>query len=306
MGVGLEAEASRWEGLDSLRRLTEEEAAGLRDVVAVLEASRERLGGEARAAAARWPAELQGLFEGEPERAARTQQAWSLLKEGIEARDIGAYLARAREDAGEMAAQGVSFSVIVGWLTRMVPVVQAGLVERLGDDRARLLRALSALNRLLGALLSAAGTQYAEVRQELLEQEHRRILRELSVPVVPVWQGVLVVPLVGVLDSARARELTQTLLEAIARERARVAILDVTGVPAVDTQVADYLLRTVKAARLLGAQSVLVGIRPAIAQTLVRLGVDLEGVATEADLRSGLAYALRLLGLRIVEAAGDG
>ena len=299
------AEASSWDATDSLGRLTDEEAAGLRDVVAVFEASKERLEARARELAARWP-EVQALLDGDPTRAARAEQAWASLKQGVESRDISAYLAQAREDARDLASQGVAFSTVVGWATQMVPLVQASLVEQLGQDPARLLRGLNALNRLVGALLSVAGAEYVDMRQELLEQEHRRVLRELSVPVVPVWHGVLVVPLVGVLDSTRARELTQTLLESIARERARVAILDVTGVPAVDTQVADYLLRTVKAARLLGAQSVLVGIRPAIAQTLVRLGVDLHEVATEADLQSGLAYALRLIGQRIVEDAEDG
>ncbi|WP_324670198.1 STAS domain-containing protein [Geochorda subterranea] len=299
-GVGLMGEASSWDTADSLGRLTDEEAAGLQDVLAIFEASRERLEARMRELAARWP-DVQALLEDDPTRGARSQQSRALLREGVEARDIGAYLARAQQDARELAGRGVAFATVVRWLTRMVPLVQAELVAQLGEDQERLVRGLTALARLVGALLSVAGAEYADVRRELLEQEYRRVLRELSVPVVPVWHGVLVVPLVGVLDSARARELTQTLLESIARERARVAILDVTGVPAVDTQVADYLLRTVKAARLLGAQSVLVGIRPAIAQTLVRLGVDLHEVATEADLQSGLAYALRLMGLRIVE-----
>lgn len=294
------------EGADELARLTDEEVEGLRDFVAAFEASRERMEEYARAALAQMPEARELFAEEDPQRAARTRERWELLKRGLESKDISEYLARLQEEARELSSRGVRFATLVGWLTRLVPFIQAALVERLGDDRRRLVRALNGLNRLTGIIISAAGAEYADVRESLLQQEHRRILRELSVPVVPVWHGVLVVPLVGTLDSTRARELTQTLLEAVARERARVVILDITGVPAVDTQVADYLLRTVKAARLLGAHSLVVGIRPAIAQTLVRLGVELEGVHTEADLQSGLEHAFRLLGYRIVRGSDDG
>lgn len=291
---------------EELGRLAEEEAAGIQDLVAVYEASRELAEAHARSVVGRLPEARAVLDEGDPERAARVRERWELLKSGLQAGDISQYLSRVRDETRELAGRGVRFGTVATWLTRLVPFFYGRLVEAYGEDRARLLRALNGLNRLVGAIFSVAGAEYAEMRESLLEQEHRRILRELSVPVVPVWEGVLVVPLVGVLDSTRAREMMQTLLEAVVRQRARVVILDITGVPAVDTQVADHLIRTVKATRLLGARSVLVGIRPAIAQTLVRLGVDLESVHTEADLQSGLQYAFRVLGLRIARDSSDG
>lgn len=285
------------EGADRLGRLTQDEAAGIRDVVALLVGLEE--GAEALAMSTSPEA---GAPHGEdtPKRQARRRERWDLLRRGLEANDITDYLAEVQEEARDLASRGHAFATVVRWMTRPVPALQTRLVETCGHDGPRLVRALNGLNRLVSAVISTVGAEYADMRESMLEQEHRRILRELSVPVVSVWEGVLVVPLVGVLDSTRAREMTQTLLESVSEKRVRVVILDITGVPAVDTQVADHLIRTVKAARLLGTQSVLVGIRPVIAQTLVRLGVDLESVHTEADLQSGLLYAFELLGYRIV------
>ena len=291
---------------ERLQLLSEEEAAGIGDVLAVLEAAGDRLEAYARAVVAEMP-EVRLFFDpDDPQQATRSQQRRELLRRCVEARNLSEYLSTIQGLARQLVAQGVRFHTVVTVLTRFAPLLHALLVETYGGDRLRLIRALDGLHRLNGAVMGTAGAEYTEVRESLLQQEYRRILRELSVPVVPVWKGVLVVPLVGILDSARARDMTQTLLDAIVRERARVAILDITGVPTVDTQVADYLIRTVKAARLLGTQGVLVGIRPAIAQTLVRLGVNLGEVQTEADLESGLKYAFRLLGYRIVRDPQDG
>jgi rsbT co-antagonist protein RsbR len=114
----------------------------------------------------------------------------------------------------------------------------------------------------------------------------------MSVPVVPVADGVLALPLVGALDSQRAALLTERLLEAIHRDRARTILIDITGVSVVDTQVAAALLRAAQAVRMLGAEPVLVGIRAEVAQTVVGLGLDLSHITSRRDLRSGLAYAL--------------
>jgi rsbT co-antagonist protein RsbR len=118
------------------------------------------------------------------------------------------------------------------------------------------------------------------------------MLRELSTPVIPVNDEVLVMPLVGAIDTRRAQQVLETLLESIAGSRARVALLDITGVPVVDTQVANALVRAAQAVKLLGAQIVLTGIRPEVAQTLVGLGIDLSGIVTRSTLQSGIAYAL--------------
>jgi rsbT co-antagonist protein RsbR len=117
-------------------------------------------------------------------------------------------------------------------------------------------------------------------------------LRELSTPIIPLTDDLVVMPLIGTIDSNRAQQVIETLLEGVATSRATTAILDITGVPIVDTQVANALLRAAQAVKLLGAQVVLTGIRPEIAQTLVGLGLDLNGIVTRATLQSGIAFAL--------------
>jgi rsbT co-antagonist protein RsbR len=129
-------------------------------------------------------------------------------------------------------------------------------------------------------------------RAEETIQAQTVMLHELSTPVIPFSEEVLVMPLIGSIDTRRAQQALETLLSSIATSRARIAILDITGVPVVDTQVANALLRAAQAVSLLGAQVVLTGIRPEVAQTIVGLGVSLEGVVTRSSLRSGIAYAM--------------
>jgi rsbT co-antagonist protein RsbR len=121
------------------------------------------------------------------------------------------------------------------------------------------------------------------------------LLDQLSVPVIQVWDSILLLPLIGVIDSRRATQVMESLLQSIARAGARFVILDITGVPMVDTSVASYLIRAVQAAQLLGCQSILAGISPEIAQTLVGLGVDFSHILTRATLQNGLEYALKQL-----------
>ena len=135
--------------------------------------------------------------------------------------------------------------------------------------------------------------------QEVIEAQ-RQALRELSTPIVPVLEDVLVLPLVGSIDTGRAQQIMETLLEAIGRHQAEVMIIDITGVPVVDTGVANHLLQVTRAAALLGAECVLVGISPDVAQTIVSLGVELSGIATRADLQAGIEHALEMTGKKIV------
>jgi anti-anti-sigma regulatory factor len=121
-------------------------------------------------------------------------------------------------------------------------------------------------------------------------------VRELSTPVIPVHDGVLVLPLVGMIDTTRSAQVMEALLNAIQKERAQVVIIDITGVPTVDTGVANHLMRSTRAASLLGAMCVLVGVAPAVAQTLVQLGIDFGELVTRSDLQAGIAYALDRLG----------
>ena len=140
-----------------------------------------------------------------------------------------------------------------------------------------------------------------EVRESHERQrELLRLVQELSTPLVPVTDEILVLPLVGTVDSRRAEQIMDVLLEGVSNRRARVVILDITGVPVVDTSVANHLLQATQAVRLLGAECVLVGITPEVAQTVVGLGVDLRGLTTRSDLQGGIEYALRRMGQRIV------
>jgi anti-anti-sigma regulatory factor len=132
-------------------------------------------------------------------------------------------------------------------------------------------------------------------QQDLL----RSTIRELSTPIIPVYTGILVLPLVGSIDSRRAAEITERLLEAIAAQQADIVIIDITGVSLIDTNTANHLLMTTRAANLLGSQVVLVGMGSEIAQTIVHLGVELRGLITLADLQAGIAYALGQIGLGI-------
>jgi rsbT co-antagonist protein RsbR len=132
-------------------------------------------------------------------------------------------------------------------------------------------------------------------QQDLL----RSTIRELSTPIIPVYEGILVLPLVGSIDSRRAAEVTERLLEAIAAQQAEIVIIDITGVSLIDTSTANHLLMTTRAANLLGSRVVLVGMGPEIAQTIVHLGVELHGLITLADLQAGIAYALGRIGLGI-------
>ncbi|SFI61155.1 STAS domain-containing protein [Amycolatopsis sacchari] len=143
---------------------------------------------------------------------------------------------------------------------------------------------------LLDAALSAGRDTIASQREQLAE---------LSTPVIKLWDGVLAIPLIGTLDSMRSQTATESLLQAILDQQAKVAILDITGVPTVDTMVAQHLLKTALAARLMGAECVISGIRPQIANTMVQLGIDLDEVATRARLADAFKYALSRLGLTV-------
>jgi len=139
-------------------------------------------------------------------------------------------------------------------------------------------------------------------REDIIKRQQSEML-ELSTPVVTLWKGVLALPLIGTLDSERTQVVMESLLQRIVETGSTIAILDITGVPMVDTLVAQHLLKTVAAARLMGADCIISGIRPQIAQTIVHLGVDLNSVTTKATLADAFAIALKRLGLRVTESA---
>jgi len=143
---------------------------------------------------------------------------------------------------------------------------------------------------------------FQQSREELIKRQQEELL-ELSTPVVKLWDGVLALPVIGTLDSARTQVVMESLLQAIVQTNSRVAIIDITGVPTVDTVVAQHLLKTVTAARLMGADCIISGVRPQIAQTIVHLGINLSDVTTKATLSAAFAIALQRLGIAFVREA---
>jgi rsbT co-antagonist protein RsbR len=137
---------------------------------------------------------------------------------------------------------------------------------------------------------------FQKTREEVIGRQQQELL-ELSTPVVKLWEGILALPMIGTLDSARTQVVMESLLQKIVETESQIAIIDITGVPTVDTLVAQHLLKTVTALRLMGADCIISGVRPQIAQTIVHLGVDLQGVTTKANLADALALALKRSGI---------
>jgi rsbT co-antagonist protein RsbR len=167
------------------------------------------------------------------------------------------------------------------------------------DDDPRSFRELLAFSSLVDALGLWTFESYTTAREEIIKEQSEQLL-ELTTPVVKLWEGVLAVPLVGTLDSARTQVVMEKLLEALVETGSQHAIVDITGVLAVDTQVAQHLLKTVMAARLMGAECVISGIRPQIAQTIVSLGIEFGDIVTKASLADALRHALRREGVDVV------
>jgi rsbT co-antagonist protein RsbR len=157
-------------------------------------------------------------------------------------------------------------------------------------------REVLTFSRLLDALGLWTFETYAAAREEIIKEQSEQLL-ELTTPVVKLWEGVLAVPLVGTLDSARTQVVMEKLLEALVETGSEHAIIDITGVLAVDTQVAQHLLKTVVAARLMGAECIISGIRPQIAQTIVALGIEFGDITTKATLADALRHALQREGV---------
>jgi rsbT co-antagonist protein RsbR len=167
-----------------------------------------------------------------------------------------------------------------------------------GLDGGELMDAVWSATELIDALGLFTSEAYLRSREQVIQRQQEELL-ELSTPVVKLWEGVVAVPLIGTLDSARTQVVMENLLERILETDSAIAIIDITGVPTVDTLVAQHLLKTVAAARLMGADCIISGIRPQIAQTIVHLGLDLNEVITKSTLASALVVALEQTGFEI-------
>ena len=177
------------------------------------------------------------------------------------------------------------------------------LRQKIGKDPDRLAEEIWRATLLLDKLGLYTVETFQKTREDIISRQQQELL-ELSTPVVRLWNGILALPLIGTLDSSRTQIVMENLLEEIVSSSAEIAIIDITGVPTVDTLVAQHLIKTVAAARLMGADCIISGIRPQIAQTIVHLGLEL-GVVSKATMADAFALALRRLGKAVVERASE-
>jgi rsbT co-antagonist protein RsbR len=201
-------------------------------------------------------------------------------------RDFLAGVSRSR------ALQGFSPSETATFVLSLKQPLFARLRKQLEATPGELADAMWAATIALDKVALHTTELYQKSREEVINRQQQELM-ELSTPVVELWTGILALPLIGTLDSARTQVVMESLLQAIVRTGAAIAIIDITGVPTVDTLVAQHLLKTVAAARLMGADCIISGIRPQIAQTIVHLGVDLSAVSTKATLADAFTLALR-------------
>ncbi|MFE2259299.1 STAS domain-containing protein, partial [Streptomyces cyaneofuscatus] len=199
------------------------------------------------------------------------------------------------------ARQGFTPSETAISVLALKKALEPALRDGTAEDTERYLR----LSRVLDDLALFTIETYTRTREEIISSQAAQLM-ELSTPVVKLWDGVIAVPLVGTLDSARTQVVMEKLLQALVDTGSEQAIIDITGVPAVDTQVAQHLLKTIVAARLMGAECTVSGIRPQIAQTIVALGIEFGDIVTKATLADALQLALKKSGIDLVAHQGGG
>ena len=202
----------------------------------------------------------------------------------------------------ERVSRGVTPTEMATFVLALKAPLFKRLEEHLNDDQGVLIRDVLLVTRLVDAFAVYTNEIFIAERDQIIDRQRQEML-ELSTPVVELWDRVLTLPLIGTLDSARAQEVMENLLETILERQAEVVIMDITGVGTVDTQVAQHLLRAAAAVRLMGAECIISGIRPQIAQTIVHLGIDLQGIITKASLADALGAAMRMTGHTVVRNA---
>jgi rsbT co-antagonist protein RsbR len=212
--------------------------------------------------------------------------AWATLRAALDG------LSRTRAEQGKTVGDTSLFV-----LAFKKPLFMA-LQRRFASDPGALGDVLWATTLLVDRMAQRTVTAYQVAREDIIRRQQQELL-ELSTPVIKLWDGVLAVPMIGTLDSSRTQIVMETLLQKIVDTESGLAIIDITGVPTVDTLVAQHLLKTVSAIRLMGADCIISGIRPQIAQTIVHLGIDLQGISTKSTLADALALALTRTGYRV-------
>ncbi len=188
------------------------------------------------------------------------------------------------------------------WLSWSAAVGEDGLIYACARDITTYKEALAEREQAL-ALSSQFEADYRRVEEELRHrvEAQQDAIHSMSTPIIQVWDDIVTMPVVGLVDSVRAADMKNSLLDTVARTSAKFAIVDLTGVDTVDTATADHLLKVMRAVGLLGARGVITGIQPAVAQIIVALGLDMQGVITLRSLREGLKYCMRSMGLRVVQ-----
>lgn len=223
-----------------------------------------------------------------------TDAKWAPLQ------DVLSALSRSRAAQGLTAGETSVF--VLALKKPLLSALQQRLSSSSSSSSEQLAAAFWSLTKLVDGMAQYTATTFQRAREEIISRQQEELL-ELSTPVVKLWEGVLAVPMIGTLDSNRTQIVMETLLQKIVETGSELAIIDITGVPTVDTLVAQHLLKTVTAIRLMGADCIISGIRPQIAQTIVHLGIDLQGISTKASLADALSLALQRTGWRITRQA---
>src|SRR3954453_12703420 len=235
------------------------------------------------------------------EMAVETTSVYDNYVEVLETGNVEALQRYARDLSERIIPRGVETHEVVGIVLLLRDVLARSLFEKYQRDFSMLNEVLDAYEPAANRIANTVAVSFVDERERVIRQQQDAI-RELSTPVLPVRERLLILPIIGVLDGERARQLTEQLLSGNRKHRAKVVIIDVTGAPDVDEPVANYLVRTVDASRLMGASVIITGLSPKIAQTLVMIGVDLSKMNTIGDLQGGLEEAERLLGFHVTRA----
>lgn len=202
------------------------------------------------------------------------------------------------------AKQGFSTSETATFVLSLKQPIFNVVRRENASDPAALFDDIWKTTLLVDKLALITADAFQATREKFIARQQEELM-ELSTPVVKLWDGILALPIIGTLDSARTQVVMESLLSAVVQTNSRVAIIDITGVPTVDTLVAQHLLKTITAARLMGADCIISGVRPQIAQTIVHLGIDLAGVITKAKLADAFALALQRTGQVVTRVNGD-
>jgi rsbT co-antagonist protein RsbR len=279
-----------------MQPLSESSIALLRELVAHLRQSRTQL----REEWARRITEAQLLTAmSQDEIFAEATAVYDNYVDVLETGAVEALQAYARNLSERIIPRGVETHEVVGIVLLLRDVLARSLFAKYHADFTKLNRVLDAYEPAANRIANTVAVSFVQERERVI-REQQEAIRVLSTPVLPVRERLLILPVIGTVDPLRARQLTEQLLRGIRTNRARVVVMDITGVPAMDATVANHLVLTVEASRLLGATVIVTGLSPELAQTLVNIGVDLSKMNTVGDLQGGIEEAERLLGYKVV------